>query len=385
MSVYSENVMAVKGLVQDLAKRFDRKYWLQCVREGRFTDELWRTMGDMGLLGLDIPEEYGGTGGGFTETVALMEGLSQAGLPPLYLVITGMSRPAILRHASEELKKKYIPPTVTGEKKFCFAITEPNAGTNTFKIEMLAKRADNGNYVINGQKVFISGANEADFVLLVARTTPYKQVSDRRDGISLFIVDMKSPGIEMQPLNIPLMAPEKQFLVYFTDVEVPAENLVGQEGKGLRCMFDALNPERLLIAAMCIGIGDYTLAKGVNYAKERAPFDKPIGSYQSLQHPMAYAKTHLEAARLMLYRASESYDQGGNAGPEANMAKLLGTEAGVEACEIAIQAHGGNGFDLDYDVISLWPLARLMKVAPINNQMVLNYIGEHVLGLPKSY
>jgi acyl-CoA dehydrogenase len=375
----------VQEAIQGITKRFDRPYWLKCAREGRATHELWRAMAEAGLLGVGIPEAYGGFGGGVRETAALMEALSQAGMPPLFLVITGLSRTAILRHGSEAQKQAYIPPTVTGEKKFCFAITEPNAGTNTFKIQTLARQSINNTYLLNGQKIFISGANEADYMLVVARTTSFKEVSDRREGLSLFIVDAKSKGIELQPLNIAITAPEKQFIVFFSDVEVPAENLLGEEGHGIRYLFDALNPERLLAAATCVGIGDYALRKAVAYARERAPFDKPIGSYQALQHPLAYAKAHLEAARLMLYHACDVYDQGGVAGPESNMVKLLASEAAVEACNLAIQVHGGYGFDTDYDIITLWPLARLMEVAPLNNQMILNYIGEHVLGLPKSY
>lgn len=380
----SVDLGAVREAVRGVTKRYDRKYWLQCTREGRFTDEMWQAMAEAGLLGLGIPEEYGGYGSGILGTVAVMEALAQAGMPPLMLVITGLSRAAILRHGSEAQKQTYIPPTVTGEKKICFAITEPNAGTNSFKIQTLARRTGD-TYLLNGQKIFISGVNEADYMLLVARTTSFSQVSDRREGLSLFMVDTRSRGIELQELNIGITAPEKQFIVFLGDVEVPADSLVGEAGRGIKYLFDALNPERLLTAATSIGIGDYALSKAVAYAKERAPFDKPIGSYQALQHPMAYAKARLEAARLMLYRACEVYDQGGVAGPEANMAKLLASEAGVEACNIAIQTHGGYGFDVDYDVITLWPLARLMEVAPINNQMVLNYIGEHVLGLPKSY
>jgi acyl-CoA dehydrogenase len=303
----------------------------------------------------------------------------------LYLVITGLSRAAILEHGTEEQKQRYIPPTVTGEEKFCFAITEPNAGTNSFKIQTIAKDTGKGTYKISGQKIFISGADVAEWILLVARTTPYSQVKDRREGLALFIVDAKAPGIELNPLNVAMVCPERQFIVNFDEVEVPAENLVGEKDKGVRVLFDALNPERLLVAAMSLGIGDFALQKAVEYANTRAPFDEPIGSYQALQHPMAYAKAHLEASRLMLYRAAQVYDAGSVAGAESNMAKLLCTEAATEACEIALQTHGGYGFDLDYDVVSLWSIARIMEVAPINNQMVLNFLGEKVLGLSKSY
>lgn len=375
----------IEQAIRGITRRFDRAYWLRCYKESRFTDELWRAMAEAGLLGAGIPEEYGGVGGGLTETSAVMDGLSRVGLAPLYLVITGLSRAAILKHGTEDQKRRYIPPTVSGEEKFCFAITEPNAGTNSFKIQTLAKETGKGTYKISGQKIFISGADVAEWILLVVRTTPYSQVKDRREGLALFIVDAKAPGIELNPLNIPMVCPERQFIVNFDEVEVPAENLVGKKDDGVRVLFDALNPERLLIAAMCLGIGDFALQKAVDYANTRAPFDEPIGSYQALQHPMAYAKAHLEASRLMLYRAAQVYDEGSVAGAESNMAKLLCTEAATEACEIALQVHGGYGFDMDYDILSLWSIARVMEVAPINNQMVLNFLGEKVLGLPKSY
>ena len=384
MAVDLDRVAAAREVAWAIGGRFDRKYWLQCMREGRFTDEMWEAMGEAGLLALSVPEDVGGAGGGMTELVAVMETLSGMGVPPFFLVITGLSRVPILKYGTQEQVERYVKPTITGEKKLCFGITEPEAGTNTFKISTLATPTDNG-YRLNGRKVFVTGANEADYMLVVTRTTRASQVSDRREGISLFVVDLKSEGIELQELNIQLNWPDKQFLVFFDDVELPEGSLVGEAGLGARYLFDALNPERLLVAALSIGLGDYALARAVNYARDRAPFGKPIGSYQGIQHPLARSKVNLEAARLMTYDAAAKFDAGEKAGAQSNMAKLLASEAGVAAIDVAIQTHGGNGFDSDYDILPLLPGARLLEVAPISNEMVLNYIGEHVLGLPKSY
>ncbi|MBE3558093.1 MAG: acyl-CoA/acyl-ACP dehydrogenase [Ktedonobacteraceae bacterium] len=384
MTEIAERLEMINEVAQGIIKRFDRAYWLKCVREHRFTNEMWQAMGEAGLLGLGVPEEFGGAGGGVTEMVALMEVLAEAGIPPLFLVVTGLSRVPIIKYGTQEQNRRYVEPTTTGQKKLCFAITEPDAGTNTFKMQTLARPAADG-WVLNGQKVFISGANESDYMLVVCRTRAFSEGEDRQQGLSLFVVDTRSAGIELQKLNINVGWPEQQFLVFFNDVVLPADALIGKEGAGTKYLFDGLNPERLLVAAMSVGIGNYALRRAVEYAKIRAPFGKPIGAYQGLQHPMARAKTHLEAARLMMYKAAECFDAGEKAGPESNMAKLLASEAAVEAVDIAIQTHGGNGFDADYDIITLWPGVRLLQVAPINNEMLLNYIGEHVLGLPKSY
>jgi acyl-CoA dehydrogenase len=384
MTVAADRLGAVREAAREIAQRYDRAYWLNCVRQGRFTAELWAAMGESGLLALSVPEEAGGAGGGVTELVATMETLATAGVPPLFLVVTGLSRVPIVKYGTAEQVERFVKPTLSGDKKLCFAITEPDAGTNTFKISTYARQTDDG-WLLNGQKVFISGANEAEYMLVVTRTRKATEVADRKEGLSLFVIDAKSPGIQLQPLNINVGFPEKQFLVFFDNVHIPAGGLLGEEGQGVKYLFDGLNPERLLVAAMSLGMGYYALSRAVEYTKQRAPFGKPIGSYQALQHPMARSKAHLDAARLMMYEAARRFDAGHKAGAEANMAKLLASEAAVETINTAIQAHGGNGFDTDYDVITLLPGARLLEVGPIANEMVLNYIGEHVLGLPKSY
>ncbi len=374
----------VRETVAGLTKKFPREYWLKCCREEVFIEEMWQAMGELGLLGLGVPEEQGGTGGGLTSLVYMTDLMSQAGVPTLMLIVTGFSRVPLIKLGTQAQIEKYVTPSVSGKVKIGFAITEPDAGTNSFKITTHAEKS-NGGWVLNGQKTFISGADHADYMLLVARTRPYQPGKARSDGISLFMVDMKAKGIAMTPLNISIMTPEKQFTIFFDDVRLDEDALVGPEGEGITGLFDALNPERLLASAISVGIGDFALSRTVEYVRQRAPFGKPIGSYQAVQHPLARAKARIEAARTMMYQAARFFDSGGKAGTAANMVKLLASEAAVEACDAAIQFHGGNGFDADYDIITIWPLARLLRVAPINNEMVLNYISERVLGLPKSY
>lgn len=352
--------------------------------QGTFTRELWDELAALGYVGMTIPEEYGGMGLGMFEMMLVMEEMSSRGIPLLMLVVgPGLSILPLVKYGSDEQKQRFLPAAASGEKLFCFAITEPNAGTNTFRIETFAKK-DGSGWRLNGQKVFISGVDVADYMLVVARTRPYNP-EKRSDGISLFIVDTKAEGVTIQPIETQIAAPEKQFAVFFENVFVDEQNLLGEEGKGTAYLFDGLNPERIMIAAMAVGLGRYALSKAVDYANVRKVFNVPIGAHQGLQHPMALAKTHLECAALMNRQAAWMYDNGLNAGPYANMAKLAAADAALEACDIGIQVHGGNGLSKEYDMMNLWSLCRLLKVAPISREMILNYIGEHVLQLPKSY
>ncbi len=377
-----DSVTAVREAAEGLTRRISRDYWLKCARENRFPTELWEGMAETGLLGVSVPEEYGGSGGGLSELMVLNEITARAGIISLFFVLGSFARMPIIRHGSAEQIRRFVTPTATGEAKMCFGVTEPNAGTNTFRLQTTARRTDTG-WLVNGSKVFITGARDADSMLLIARTSPFDPERPR-GGLSLFILDARTPGIEFQRLNIEVLG-ESQYLVFFKDAALPADALIGQEGQGMKYLFDGLNTERLVLASMAVGLGNRALDKAVAYTRERAPFGQPIGSYQGLQHPMARAKTQLEAARLMMTEAARIFDGGGDAGPLANMAKLLASEACEQAVDIALQAHGGYGFDQDYDVVTLWPFARLMRVAPVNNEMILNYIGEHVLGLPRSY
>ena len=375
---------AVLDAARGVTARFDRAYWLECARGGTFPDAMWQAMVDQGLLGLGVPEEYGGSGGGVTDSVAAMEAISTAGTPLALYLLTVFAREAILRHGTPEQCRALVTPTVTGEQRMCFAVTEPNAGTNTFAIETLATKTINGDYLLNGQKIFISAIDASDTVMVVTRTTRASEVADRRQGLSLFVVDVSSPGIELQMLDIGILMPDRQYSVFFSDVLVPADRLIGEEGEGFRLLFDALNSERLLACAWAIGIGDYALAKAVEYVRDRAPFGKPIGAYQAVQHPLAMAKVRLDSARLLMYTAARSFDSGVQGGYLANAAKLVASTAAVDACDAAIQSHGGYAFDNSVDVATLWGIARLLKIAPVNNEVILNYVSEHVLRLPRS-
>lgn len=375
----------IRDFVRQVARRYGRDYWRAKAQEGAFTEELWRELAAGGYLGMLIPPQYGGGGLGMQQMAVLLEEMSHQGIPLLVLVVGNvMDAILIARHGSEEMKRRYLPPLARGETKFCFALTEPTAGSNSFRISTLARR-DGDTYILRGQKTFITGADVADYLLVVARTTPYDQVADKREGLSLFLVEGTAPGLERQAQDIRILLPEKQFALFFDDVRVPRENLIGEEGKASRYLFDALNPERISAAAVAVGLGRLVLEKAVAYARERVVFDRPIGAHQGLQHPLAIAKTNLELAALMARYAAWLFDRGENAGPYANMAKFAAAEAATEACDLAIEVYGGGGFTADMDVITIWPLVRLLRTAPVSREMILNYIGEHVLGLPRSY
>ncbi|MFY9326536.1 MAG: acyl-CoA dehydrogenase family protein [Georgfuchsia sp.] len=382
--IRTEAMKAVCDICDTIIKKVDRAYVLDCARKREMPDKLWHLWADTGLLAIGLPEEYGGVGGQLSEVVLAHDLLLQAGLLMGNSVPNYMSRTPILKHGTEEQKRRYLPPTATGEAYFSYAITEPDAGTNTFKIRTKAKRQANGDYVLNGQKCFITSFAESANSLVVARTAP-NDPANRTSGLSLFIVDTKSKGISSTLMDIAVYLPDRNYIVNFDDVVVPAENILGKEGRGIEALFDCLNPERLLVSAMSVGQADYVLGRAVEYAKVRAPFDAPIGSYQSVQHPMAIAKTRIEAARGMLYRAAQKYDEGKNIGLEANMVKWLTADAFKLAADCAATAFGGSFADLSQDIIPFYLLAKLGENAPVNNNIVLSFIAQQALGLPKSY
>lgn len=382
---------AVKGMLQKYMPRWKEFRELAHVHK-KFPQELWQEFANVGLLGCLVPEEYGGNNMGLLALTLGFEEITANGFNPGLLLVTAMDTSCLLKNGSEELKQRYLPRIADGTIKFCFAVTEPNAGSNTFRIETVARR-DGDRYVMNGQKTFISGVDEADYMLVVARTKTVDELQregkPKSHGLSLFVVDTKSPGLEKTPL--PILATEglTQFQLFFDNVEVPVDNLVGQEDNGTMAMFTSLNPERVLAAGICLGMTDFALKKALEYARTRKVFkDTPIGAYQSLAHPLAEVKIGQEAARLMTYKAGWAFDQGLNpaeVGTYANMAKFLAADLAIKAVDSAIEVHGGLGFAEETGLIYLWNGARLMKTAPVSREMILNYVSEWNLGLPRSY
>jgi alkylation response protein AidB-like acyl-CoA dehydrogenase len=363
------------------------------LEQRRYPQELWDALAEMGFMGSLIPEEYGGSGLGLTALVLGLEELSGQGLAASTLmVLTGMDALCILRNGSEPLKQRFLPAIATGKLKLCFAITEPDAGSNSFRIATHAVRRGD-EYEITGSKVFITGVDVTDYMLLVTRTTPYREVSaagqPKAHGFSLFLVPTDAPGLEKRKLPMRGIEAHNQFLLFFDRVRVPAENLVGEENRGAVALFNSLNPERILAAASACGTIAYLLRRACDYARERKVFgDRPIGAYQGLAHPLAEVRIELDAARLLTYRAAWAFDRGDapeSIGAYANMAKFLAAEVGVKAADRAIETLGGYGFSEEYEIIHAWEGLRLLRTAPVSREMILNYVAEHVLELPRSY
>lgn len=380
----NDSMRAVAEICDVIKKKVSRAEVLEAAKKRERPEKLWRLWADTGLLSIGLPEEYGGTGGHMSEVVLAHDMLHSAGLFLPLTIPNYMVRFPLLKHGTEEQRRKYLPPTATGESFFAFAITEADSGTNTFKIRTSARRQPNGDYLLSGQKIYITGWDQAGHALVVARTSP-RDPANRTAGLTLFIVDTKSKGVSTSQMDIAVYMPERNFIVNFDDVVVPAENVLGQEGRGIECMFDCLNPERLLASGMNVGLAEFMLNKGVEYAKIRAPFDVPIGSYQSVAHPLAIAKTRIDAARLMLYEAAAKYDRGEKIGLQANMVKWLCSDALTAAANIAANVHGGMFADLSTDLIPIYLKAKTSEIAPINNSIILSMIAQQGLGLPKSY
>lgn len=364
---------------------FDDDYWREHCRGRTHPAELWQELGRADLLGLGLPEQYGGTGAGIAAAAALVETMGRLGRPLFSLLTTYICAELLLRHGSDEQRESYLASVAAGTCRFAFAITEPDAGTNSFAIRSAVREDGSGALLLTGHKCYISGVDQADVVVVVARTSPLDGVTDRKSGMALILVDPRSEGVSMTPMAIDMPAPERQFDVWFDDVRIEADAVVGQPGRGFDYLFTVLNPERLLTAATQVGIGRYALERGVARARERAPFGVPVGSYQAIQHPLAHAHAQLEAARLMMFHGCAAYDEGRSAGAAANVAKLLAAEAAQAAFDAAVQAHGGAAFDEAAGLTGLWSLVRMGRIGPVSNEMVLNHLAEHALGLPKSY
>lgn len=377
----------LRDAVRQLCARYPGEYWRDLDARQGYPDEFVAALTRAGWLSILIPSAYGGSGLGIREASVVLEEVNRSGGNSAVCHAQMYIMGTLLRHGSEEQKQRYLPDIASGRSRLqAFGVTEPNSGSETTNIQTNAVR-NAGGYRINGEKVFISRAEHSDLLLLVARTTPYDQVSNKTEGLSIFLVPLKEAvaagTIEIKPLRVMLNHHTTQ--LFIRDLFVPAENLVGQESMGFRYLLDGLNAERILIAAESIGDGRWFIDRAVDYAKGRVVFGRPIGANQGVQFPIALAHAHVEAADLMRWKAAELFDGGQPCGAEANMAKLLAADAAWEAANVCVDTHGGYGFAADYDVERKFRETRLYKVAPINNNLVLAYVAQHVLGMPKSY
>jgi acyl-CoA dehydrogenase len=384
---YAPTHPEIREAIRALCLRFDGAYWRTLDRERGYPTEFVKALTDAGWLATLIPEEYGGAGLGISAAAAVLEEVQRAGCNGAACHAQMYTMGTVLRHGSAEQKQRYLPGIASGELRLqAFGVTEPTSGTDTLALRTTAVKKNNSTYIVNGQKVWTSRAEHSDLMLLLARTTPREQVQKRTEGLSVFLVDMRKAlgkGLTIKPIRT--MMNHNTTEVFFDDMEVPAENLIGEEGKGFRYILGGMNAERILIAAETIGDSRWFIEKATDYAKERKLFGRPIGQNQGVQFPIARAYAQTEAADLMVRKAAALYEAGLPCGAEANMAKMLGSEAAWAAADMCLQTHGGFGFAEEYDIERKFRETRLYMVAPISTNMILNYVSEHVLGLPRSY
>ena len=376
---------AIRQSVRELCKDFPDPYWRKVDKAEEYPEEFVKVLTKSGYLAALIPEEYGGAGMGITEASIILEEINRSGANSGACHAQMYTMGTLLRHGSEDQKSRYLPQIARGELRLqAFAVTEPNSGSEATRIRTTAVRKGD-RYIVNGQKIFISRVRQSDLMLLLARTTPYDEVKDKTHGISVFIVDMRDVRgkLDVQPLD--MMVNHHTNSVFFENVEVPVENLIGEEGRGFSYIIDGWNAERILVASEAIGDGRWFIDRSVKYGSERVLFGKPIGANQGLQFPIAQAYAHIEAADLMRFQAAGKFDRREKCGAEANMAKLLASEAEWEAANICLTTHGGYGFAREYDVERKFRETRLLTVAPVSNNLILAFLGNKVLGLPKSY
>ncbi|MGQ0843852.1 MAG: acyl-CoA dehydrogenase family protein [Sporichthyaceae bacterium] len=373
----------LRAAVSALAGRYGGTYYARHAEARTPCTELWADLGKHGFLGVNVPEEFGGGGGGLTELAIVCEELGAAGCPALLLVVSAAINVEVLaKFASPELQQQFLPGLADGSKTLVFAITEPDAGTNSHNLATTAVR-DGDDWILRGTKYYISGVDEADAIMVVARTGTHPETG--KALLSLFLVDVDSPGLVAQPLPVSITLPDGQFTLFFDEVRVPGSRLVGVADEGLTQVFHGLNPERVTAAALCVGVARYALDRAAKYATERSVWGKPIGTHQGVAHPLAKAKIDVELAALMTAKAAWLHDRGLPAGSASNAAKYAAAEAGVAAIDAAIQTHGGNGLSTEFGLLPLWGLARLLRIAPVNSEMILNHVAQHELGLPRSY
>ena len=383
----TDDQQLIRKSVAELASKFDDHYWMEKDQAHEFPQEFYDAIANGGWLGMTIPEEYGGHGLGITEATLLLEevarsGAAMNGASAIHLTIFGMQ--PVVKHGSDELKARTLPRIVNGDLHVCFGVTEPGAGLDTSRITTFAKR-EGDTYRINGRKVWISKALESEKILLLTRTTPFDEVTKKTDGMTLFLTDLDRDHVDIRPIKKMGRNAVSSNEVFIDDLIVPLEDRVGDEGQGFKYILDGLNPERMLIAAEALGIGRVALEKAVKYGNERVVFNRPIGMNQGLQFPLADSLARLDAAELVLRKATWLYDNGKPCGREANTAKYLCADAGFGAADRALQLHGGMGYSEEYHVSRYFRESRLMKIAPVSQEMILNFLGEHVLGMPRSY
>ncbi|RLB50462.1 MAG: acyl-CoA dehydrogenase [Deltaproteobacteria bacterium] len=378
----TEEQQMLRKQVGEIGRKYGREYYTAKAREGLSPDELWDEMAKQGFIGVNTPEEYGGGGLGIYELASVCEELAAAGCPLLLLLVSpAICATVLAKFGTDAQKERWLPRLASGESKMAFAITEPNAGSNTHRLETSAT-PEGEDWVLNGTKYYISGADDADAILVVTRTGG---AEDGRGRLSLFIVDAEAPGLEKTLIRMQIPGADRQFTLFFDKVRVSGDRLLGNEGQGLTQIFVGLNPERILGAALANGAALCAIEQASRYANDRAVWGKPIGTHQGVAHPLAQAKIEVELARLMTRKAAWLFDQGKDAGEAANMAKYAAGEAATNAVDTAIQVHGGNGMSEEYGLVSLWAMARTLRIAPVSREMILNFIAQHSLGLPKSY
>ncbi|NOX52368.1 MAG: acyl-CoA/acyl-ACP dehydrogenase [Gammaproteobacteria bacterium] len=377
----------IKASVAKLCSEYPDDYWRQKDKAHEFPWDFYNDMAAAGWLGIAIPEAYGGSGQGITEASLLLEtvaasGAAMNGATPLHLTIFGME--PVVKYGSDKMKQKYLPQVASGELHVAFGITEPDAGTDTTSITTSA-RLQGDTYIVKGRKVWTTKALQSQRVLLLVRTTPKDKVKKKTDGLTLLLAELQKDEVEISPIEKVGRNAVATCEVVYDDLEVHVTDRVGEEGKGFKYLLSGLNAERVLVASEALGIGRVALHRAVNYANERVVFGRPIGKNQGVAFPLAEAKMRLDAAELMIRKASWMLDRGLPCGAEANMAKWLAAEASFQTADQAMQTHGGFGYASEYHVERYWREARLMRIAPISQEMILNYVSEHVLGLPRSY
>ena len=383
----SEDQLTIRDAVARTCAQFDDEYWLKTDETGDWPEAFTQAMADGGWLGVAMPEDVGGAGLGLTEAAIVMQAVTRSGAgfsgaSAIHLNIFGPK--PLEKFGTPEQRQEHLPKIISGEQKMCFAVTEPNSGLDTSSLETRAERTNTG-YTLSGRKIWTTGAQRADKILIIARTTPKDQCSKPYLGLSLFYTDFNRAKIEAKP--IPKMGRKavECNMLFFDGLEVPKEDLIGEEGAGFKYLLQGLNPERVLFAVESVGLGQAALERATQYARERVVFGRPIGQNQGIQHPLAKSWAELEAANLMAFKAAGKFDSGQDCGAEANAAKYLGTEAGFNACETAVLTHGGMGYAKEYQVERYMREAMLARIAPVSREMILNYIAERVLELPKSY